>query len=244
MKITGALSEQIRTVPTGHISLMFHRGNRIFSTSDNTFQPKAFLCGHETVYTDLEYAGKIDMICVVFQPIGAKSFFNLPMSEINGVAVDIHDLDDPSLTDLQKTLEDAHTNEHCVLLIEQFLLNRIKTLADYNLKRINTAIRQINTQQTELNKLAESSCLSPRQFNRVFTEYVGTGPKEFQRIIRFQRALYILQSQPEINMAQLAASCGYYDQPHLIKEFKMFSGYTPVEYIATCTPYSDYFSRY
>ena len=242
MKIANTSTEQIRTVPSGHISLMFHRGNRIFSATEETFQPQAFLCGQETIYTDLEYTGQIDMICVVFQPVGAKAFFNLPMSEVNGVHIDIHDLGDQSLSDLQKSLEDANTNEHCVLLIEYFLLNRIKTLADYNLKRIDTAIRQINTQQTELNILAEKSCLSPRQFNRVFTEYVGTGPKEFQRIVRFQRALFILQSQPEINMAQLAAACGYYDQPHLIKEFKLFSGYTPVEYIATCAPYSDYFS--
>lgn len=242
MKITDVLTEQVRIVPTGFISLIFHRGNRIFSASGNTFQPKAFLCGHETVYTDLEYTGQIDMICVVFQPAGAKAFFNLPMSELNGLRVDIHDLGDQLLTDLQKSLEDAITNEHCVLLIEQFLLNRIKMLADYNLKRIDTAIRQINNQPTELNALAESSCLSSRQFNRVFTEYVGTGPKEFQRIIRFQRALFTLQHQPETNLAQLAAACGYYDQPHLIKEFKTFSGYTPVEYMATCPPYSDYFS--
>lgn len=242
MKITDILAEQVRIVPSGNISLIFHRGNRIFSATEDTFQPQAFLCGHETVYNDLEYTGQIDMICVVFQPVGAKAFFNLPINEVNGIRVDIHDLNDQLLTDLQKSLEDAQTDEHCVLLIEQFLLNRIKSLADYNLRRIDTAIRQINTQQTELNILAEKSCLSPRQFNRVFTEYVGTGPKEFQRIVRFQRTLFVLQSQPEINMAQLAAACGYYDQPHLIKEFKIFSGYTPIEYIATCAPYSDYFS--
>jgi len=242
LKIDDISKAQIRTVPTGQICLMFHRGNRIFSASDNTLQPQAFLCGHEKAYNDLEYSGSIDMICVVFHPIGAKLFFNMPMNELNGLHVDIYDLGDQHLTDLQKTLKDASSDELCVLLIEQFLLNRIRKLTDYNLKRIHSAIKQINLQQTEINRLAECSCLSPRQFNRIFTEYVGTGPKEFQRIIRFQRALFILQSQPEINMAQLATTCGYYDQPHLIKEFKLFSGYTPVEYIATCAPYSDYFS--
>ncbi|MEO3190464.1 AraC family transcriptional regulator, partial [Parabacteroides distasonis] len=30
---------------------------------------------------------------------------------------------------------------------------------------------------------------------------------------------------------------------HMIKEFKLFSGYTPTEYLSLCAPYSDYFSE-
>jgi len=242
MKITEISSMQMRTVPSGHVCLMFHRGNRIFSASKNDYQPRAFLCGHERLFMDLEYSGWIDMVCVVFHPVGARFFFDMPINEVNGLQVDIHDLEDKQLIDLQKRLEDAKTDQHSVLLIEQFLLTRIRNLADYNLKRIDTAIRLINAQQTDISKLADASCLSPRQFNRVFTEYVGAKPKEFQRIVRFQRALFLMQSNPQINLAQLAAECGYYDQPHLIKEFKTFSGYTPVEYVSLCAPFSDYFS--
>jgi len=54
--------------------------------------------------------------------------------------------------------------------------------------------------------------------------------------------LYTLQCQPGISFAQLACECGFFDQSHMIKEFKLFSGYTPAEYLAVCAPYSDYFS--
>lgn len=242
LKAESILSEQVRTVPTGHISLIFHRGRQIFSVSRNEFQSKGFLCGHEKNYTDLLYSGYIDMICVVFRPLGANVFFKMPMSEINGLQANIHDLEDKNLADLQESLYETETNRQCILLIEQFLLNRIGHTDTYNRKRINAAINLINSGEKEISALADASCLSPRQFNRVFTEYVGAGPKEFQRIIRFQRALYTLQSQKEINPAQLAVECGYYDQPHLIKEFRSYSGYTPTEYISACAPYSDYFS--
>ena len=111
------------------------------------------------------------------------------------------------------------------------------------MKRIGATIQKINLHpQPTIHNLAQTACLSDKQFNRVFHEYVGTTPKEFIRIVRLQRALYTLQTQPDINFAQLAYECGYYDQSHLIKEFKAFSGYTPGEYLALCAPYSDYFS--
>lgn len=242
LKTESDIPAQIRTVPTGHISLIFHKGRQIFSASTNEIQSKAFLCGHEKAFTDLVYSGLINMICVVFRPLGAGIFFKMPMNEINGLQTDIHNLEDKNLIYLQESLYEADTNHQCAFLIEQFFLNKIGNPDLYNQKRILAAINLINAGQYDMHVLAGASCLSPRQFNRVFTMYVGAKPKEFQRIIRFQRALYTLQSQININPAQLAAECGYYDQPHLIKEFKSFSGYTPTEYISECTPFSDYFS--
>lgn len=230
----------MRTVPTGHICLIFHRGNRI--SSGGELQPRAFLSGHETKYSDLVYSGITDMICVVFKPVGARAFFNIPMSEINDRQVDIYDLGDIKLTDLEESLADALTDRDCVLLIEKFLLKRIGYLAEYNFKRIDAVVSIINAGQTDVNNLAEAACLSYKQFSRIFSEHVGAKPKEFLRIIRFQRALFLLQTHTGITLAQLAFDCGYYDQSHLIKEFKILSGYTPLEYIAACAPYSDYFS--
>lgn len=81
-----------------------------------------------------------------------------------------------------------------------------------------------------------------KQFNRIFSEYVGSNPKEFTRTIRFQRALHILEKQPPISLTALAYQCGYFDQSHLIKDFKALSGYTPTEYLVACPPHTDYFS--
>lgn len=105
-------------------------------------------------------------------------------------------------------------------------------------------IRKINERKGEvrISDLSEAAHLSYKQFKRVFTEYIGVNPKDFLRIVRFQHALFVLQSSPDMNFSQLAYECGYYDQPHLINEFKIFTGYTPKEYQAICTPYSDYFS--
>ena len=113
-----------------------------------------------------------------------------------------------------------------------------------NLKRISAVFHQINEQaKTNISELSETACLSSKQFNRIFLDYVGATPKEFLRIVRMQRALFKVQRNPSISFAQLAYECGFSDQSHMIKEFKLFSGYTPTEYLSLCAPYSDYFSE-
>jgi AraC-like DNA-binding protein len=45
---------------------------------------------------------------------------------------------------------------------------------------------------------------------------------------------------PEVNWAATAASCGYYDQAHLIREFRSFSGLTPLDYMTKRGPFLNY----
>ena len=85
-------------------------------------------------------------------------------------------------------------------------------------------------------------CGGEKQFSRIFSEYIGIAPKDFLRIIRLQRTLSVLQHNPGISFAQLSYECGFTDQSHMIKEFKLFSGYTPKEYLNRYAPISDYFS--
>ena len=241
--ITAPVTE--RTIPVGCVHLTFHRGNQLYSPTVRQLQPHAFVCGQSNAYTDVISTGNIDMISVVFQPYAPRLFFRMPVKEVYGMNISVADLGDPLLSDLEKQITDTPDDARCIHLIENFLLKRLHSFSEYNIQRINATIREVNLQpQPTIHELAQTACLSDKQFNRIFTEYVGTTPKEFIRIIRLQRALYILQTQPHTSFTQLAYECGFYDQSHLIKEFKAFSGYTPGEYLAICNPYSDYFSTF
>jgi AraC-like DNA-binding protein len=72
---------------------------------------------------------------------------------------------------------------------------------------------------------------------------VGSSPKQFLRTVRFQHSLYQKQQQQDIPLTELAYRCGYFDQSHMIADYKTFSGKTPTQYFAECEPYSDYFSK-
>jgi len=229
-------------IPTGYVSLFFQRASPLFSVEKNEMYSQTYICGQSTTFSNLLLTGIMDLICIDFLPYGAKLFFDIPISELKEQTVALDMLEEPEWVELGKRLTDVSDDEHCVRLIEFFLMKRFAYAKEYNLRRMFATINAVNQGETKINRLAEISCLSYKQFKRVFSEYVGTNPKDFLRIIRFQKALYTLQTEPNISLTQLSYECGYYDQAHCIREFKLFSGYTPTEYIAVCAPYSDYFS--
>ncbi len=245
LKIDNSEPVTERTIPIGCIHLTFHRGRQLFSLTAKDFQPKTFICGQTTFYADVQSTGYLDMISVTFQPQAAKIFFQIPVNQFYNKNISVEDTDDIELKDLGKRIADTQDDNLCICFIEDFLIRRLCNFSEYNLSRITAAVDKINAQsKIFINELSDLTCLSNKQFGRVFSEYIGINPKEFIRIIRLQRALFMLQKSSNDNYAQLAFDCGFYDQSHLIKEFKEFSGYTPNEYLAICDPYSDYFSSF
>lgn len=69
--------------------------------------------------------------------------------------------------------------------------------------------------------------LSSRQLRRLFEYYIGTSPKAFCKVVRFQ---YFLGISSNLNISRnpsLFLASGYFDQAHFIKEFKKLYGLTP-----------------
>jgi methylphosphotriester-DNA--protein-cysteine methyltransferase len=69
--------------------------------------------------------------------------------------------------------------------------------------------------------------LSERQFIQVFSREVGLTPKMYCRIQRFQQAREAVETLTTPNWAALAVDSGYFDQSHLIRDFREFSGFSP-----------------
>lgn len=82
-------------------------------------------------------------------------------------------------------------------------------------------------QNASVATVARDLGVSERQLRRVFHEAVGTTPKAYARLARFHRALGAARGHGHTNWSSIAASSGYYDQPHLIAEFRAITGVTP-----------------
>jgi transcriptional regulator GlxA family with amidase domain len=79
-------------------------------------------------------------------------------------------------------------------------------------------------------ELARAADLSTRQLERRFHERVGFAPKLFARLVRFQRALSLLRAGGA-SLGEVAAACGYYDQPHLVRDFRRFAHESPARFL-------------
>lgn len=78
---------------------------------------------------------------------------------------------------------------------------------------------------------------SRRQLNRRFSDELGLPPKLALRVVRFERARRMLQLATRPSIAEVAAACGYYDQPHLNRDFVELAGVPPGEWLAAEVPF-------
>jgi len=83
--------------------------------------------------------------------------------------------------------------------------------------------------QVSLDSLADAASLSPRQFRRTCLERTGLSPKHLARVLRFRNATKYAGKQRR-DWADIALECGYYDQAHLINEFKELAGVSPSQF--------------
>jgi AraC-like DNA-binding protein len=72
--------------------------------------------------------------------------------------------------------------------------------------------------------------ISPRQLQRLLHTHAGVGPKTYQRVVRLQRFLSVVEGGDGLAVA--AAEAGYADQAHMSREVRRLSGLTPTELLA------------
>jgi len=85
--------------------------------------------------------------------------------------------------------------------------------------------------------LADTACLSIKQFERKFSGLVGVNPKQYLRTVRFQHVLQIKKSSRFLDYTSLAMECGYFDQSHFINDFKTITGLTPGNFFKENQPF-------
>jgi AraC-like DNA-binding protein len=234
-----------RIVPSGLPELIFYFGNRPQTTSSEKSIPEnVCVSGQQTRFYDLLISGKLSLFSILFQPHGAAQIFNIPINQLFEQNVPLEFIMNHEATDLEAKLQETSSFQEKVTIAEKFLLARLKSYYKHHeFSRINFCLSEINRSKGMVSpeRLSALACLSRKQFERNFSAFVGTSPRQFLKTVRFQNTLHTRFKQKSLSLTQLAFDCGYYDQSHMINDFKSLSGFTPGEYFACCEPYSDYF---
>ncbi|MCY0929120.1 helix-turn-helix transcriptional regulator [Streptomyces sp. H27-H1] len=82
-----------------------------------------------------------------------------------------------------------------------------------------------------VSRLAAETGWSVRQLENRFNEQAGMPPKAVARVMRLNRAMRMLAAG-SLSPAEVAIACGFSDQPHLCRDFKVMTGATPREFFA------------
>lgn len=236
------------TFPIGCPQLIFHKKSALYIPELNTKQDRLTISGQVNFSSHISAEDSVEMIVVVFHPYAMSAFLNIPISVFYNQEVSGYGLENKKLNCLATRIFDCDDNDLCISLIEQWLFSQLRTNSttkrEVDINRIAAVVHQMHsTPNTPISELASIACLSKKQFERIFLATVGMNPKEYARIVRFQKSLKLMQNQTEnISQTQIAYQCGYSDQSHFIREFRELSRYTPLSLIKICEPYSDLFT--
>lgn len=219
-----------RVVPNTSFAMTFRLRGDISYINDSKKEilPSTVFSGLRKSVRLISYQPGSAALIVLFTETGISTFFKEPLHELFEQSISLDNVFRQSeIAVIEERLANAGTNNEIIKIVEAFLLSKLthKT-AD---KLINTAISSIcaNTGIIRIKDLAQSLYISQDAFEKRFRKAVGATPKQFASIIRLK---HITQKAAPSSLLDIAIENGYYDQAHLIKDFKLFTGLTPGEF--------------
>lgn len=222
-----------RAMADGSSELIFHfKGvfEELISDAETIQSFTAGLDGQSQFMRRYSINQNFGIFGVYLYPYAINQFFGIPASEVTNQSIDLKTLLGKKENNLEEKISLAKNTEERVVIITQFLEDKLILPTKSKPGVFETINSIINSNGCiDIDTLAENNFLSRRQFERNFKEFSGFSPKVFSRIIRFQNALKDYGNSNK-TLTQIGLDAGYADQSHFIKEFKEFSGYTPKEY--------------
>ncbi len=231
----------VLTFSIGCPQIIFHRKTPLYIPDLDKSQDHFTISGQVNFPAHLQSDGNLEMIVAVFYPHTISPFINTPPSAFYNLEISGYDLENPKLDEIASRIFECEDSLEGIDILENWLIAKIKP--SLNLRRTADSIRRILLNPSlSIGYLANAACVSQKQYQRIFREFVGMNPKEYARIVKFQKSLWMMQSG-ERNFAAIAAESGYSDQSHFIREFKAMTGHTPKALLNFCQPYSDLFTN-
>lgn len=181
-------------------------------------------------------------IQLAVHPLAARALFGAPTSELTATVIDGRAVLGDDAERLRQRLAETVDWTTRFDLLGDYLRQRT---ADAPRQTVRAEVREAWTWQARhrgtgsIIAMARHVLLSPRQLHTVFTREIGMGPKGVARLMRFQdvvrrvTAPVRLDADPGtvLDLARVAADCGYADQSHLSRDFRQFSGLAPTAWL-------------
>jgi AraC-like DNA-binding protein len=219
-----------RILPDGCLELVLHLGDPFAAGADAAAlgrQPAALLVGQLTGPLFLRRGAQVETMGIRFRPGGAWPFVGPCVHELTGHAVAADALWGAGGSELWESVATARGRAQQALAAERWLRRRLRGAGDPD-AATDVAVRALRAGRGALpvSALAALSGLSPRQLERRFRARVGLPPKALARVLRFQAVLEAA-GRGGASWVSLALDHGYFDQPHLVRDFRLLGGDSP-----------------
>jgi AraC-like DNA-binding protein len=226
----GANAAQV-VVPDGRLEIILHLADpfrRVRDDGSITTQKAAMVSGQLTSPIRLLPGGRGDICGIRFRATGASCVINTPLFELTNRL----DAPERNVAPLVRALADAaarhETPRDRAAAMSMLLLRNVTREPD---AAATEAVRQLSTVASpRVGTVADRLGMSARTIERRVREHTGLPPALLRRVIRFRRTFRLLDDASPRTWSMLAQDAGFFDQPHLVRDFREFAGSAPRDF--------------
>jgi AraC-like DNA-binding protein len=221
-------------LPDGCPELVVHLGDafeRVHANGIVERQPAVLIAGQLTSQLVLRPTGRIAVVGVRFHPDSAAAILRAPRHELAGLTISVDAVDAPlgrSLDGVRESARgDATAARAVTAVLDRLAIHTEPARIDPRVRRASDVIGR-HRGRVSIDRLARHVGLTRRHLERRFQMLVGVSPKRLARIVRFQRALRVLERAGAGQRGtRTAMACGYADQAHFVREYRELAGCPP-----------------
>lgn len=231
--LQGALPDaaSFRLFADGNTALVFNTGHAsLHEPGGPEMQQTSWMYGQLSRYRDFDISGSLNWIIVVLQPYGAFHCWGIPATELKDKFFPARELLGDSIDDISNALLNAADLQACIEHLNEWIstLDSKKKSPDALLRQ---AVQLINGSEGSLpvHALLKQLKVNERMLERKFKQATGISPKQYSGIVRVNASAKKIQQQGS-RLTAVAYDHEYFDQAHFIKDFRKYTGITPLHY--------------
>lgn len=231
-----------RLLPTGTMQVIVNLGDdelRLYDQQDRRQYRsfgRAMISGARSTFAVVDQASQASTVGVHFKPGGARPCLGVPVAALGNGDAPLQALWGARAGELRDRLLGAATPEERFAVLEHSLVQALVAKGGGSAGRhpaVAVALAEFGRlPHPAVKAVSDRTGLSQRRFIELFREEVGLTPKLFCRVRRFQAVVRLVRGEHPVGWADVALRCGYFDQAHLIRDFRAFAGVSPTSYLA------------
>lgn len=167
-----------------------------------------------------------------FHPAGLQPFTRLAMRELTGRVRSLADVFGEDGAALERACPPQLGPDHAIARVHRFLRERLPTEGDPRRELTEAVVADMLSAAPgeRVADVAGRHHVSERTLQRLFSTYVGIGPKWVLQRYRLHEAIEQLHAGPRVDWTRFALDLGYYDHAHFLRDFRALVGRSPAQY--------------
>ena len=231
-------SEQVsntksRVFPDASSSIIFNFGDPISVSTNGKEESKVighFIFGPHSLFSDFSHKNST-IIGIKFKQKGTTNFIKESLNRYKNKIIPLNDTPVHNAELLAKKVRNLNDESKIKRILDYYMLVNVDMVEGSSKKFFHACDLIFNSNVKSVKQVCEKCSCSNKHLISLFTYRMGLSPGVVLRINKFLKAMKSINDKSFTTWPQLALECGYYDQAHLINEFKKFSGISPQHFL-------------